>query len=619
MRWLRVPPLTISAKVTFVFVLLAGALIAGLSVPSYRSASAALQAATLSQVASAADEKKAALENWVEERKIDLASLAASPDLLGLVAQLTGPEAATAPDRVAADLRWRVAANPHILALSVMDPDTGQVIASSDPSAVGKVGESLPVLVKGRTGPYIQAGYLPPGGDKLVASAGTPLRATDGALLAVLGVTLDMSELTTIVQRRTGRQTTDDAFLINSAALFVTQPRLSPGVVVLKQGPQSLAVTNVLAGKEGAQTWTDYRKMTVLGAYRWIPELQLALIIKVDQIEAEAPVRDVRKAFLIAGVAAFLAACVVAFWLVGLVTLPLRRLAKDAHDIGEGNLDLRPSVRSRDEIGRLAEALASMATNLKTTMASRDELEREIEGRKRMARKVSSALVELQRSNLDLEQFAYVASHDLQEPLRMVASYTQLLSERYQGQLDDKAQTYIHYAVDGASRMQRLVNDLLAFSRVSTQGRPAEPVDSQASLKEALLDLAASIEESRAIVTNDDMPIVRADSTQLPMLFQNLIGNAIKFRGEASPCVHVSARKNDGEWLFSVEDNGIGIEPQYADRVFEIFQRLHSRDEYPGTGIGLALCKRIVERHGGKLWFESIPGKGSTFYFTLPI
>jgi PAS domain S-box-containing protein len=242
----------------------------------------------------------------------------------------------------------------------------------------------------------------------------------------------------------------------------------------------------------------------------------------------------------------------------------------------------------------------------------------DITERKQAEERIRKGLVDLERSNQDLEQFAYVASHDLQEPLRMVASYTALLAQRYEGQLDDKAQTYIHYAVDGATRMQRLINDLLSYSRVSTQARPPEPVDSHAVLGEALRNLTVAIEESRAIVSNDDLPTVLADAPQLVQVFQNLIANAIKFRGQASPHVHVSARKEGGVWLFSVADNGIGIDSPHAERLFVIFQRLHTRQEYPGTGIGLAVCKRIVERHGGKIWFESKSGKGSTFFFTLP-
>ena len=244
--------------------------------------------------------------------------------------------------------------------------------------------------------------------------------------------------------------------------------------------------------------------------------------------------------------------------------------------------------------------------------------ERDITDRKRAEERLQREVDALARSNKELEQFAYVASHDLQEPLRMVASFTQLLAQKYEGQLDDKARKYIDYAVDGAVRMQRLINDLLTYSRIGTQGKPPEPTDSHAVLDETLRNLQAAIQENRAIVTNDDLPTVHVDASQLLQLFQNLVGNAVKFHGADPPRIHVSARDLGREWVFSVKDNGIGIEPQYADRIFVIFQRLHTRDEYPGTGIGLALCKRIVDRHGGRIWFESEPGKGSTFFFTVP-
>jgi light-regulated signal transduction histidine kinase (bacteriophytochrome) len=200
----------------------------------------------------------------------------------------------------------------------------------------------------------------------------------------------------------------------------------------------------------------------------------------------------------------------------------------------------------------------------------------------------------------------------------MVSSYTQLLAQRYEGQLDDTARKYIHYAVDGAIRMQTLINDLLAYSRVGTRSQPLAPTDSHSALGEAIRNLVVMIEENHAIVTNDDLPTVRADASQLVLVFQNLLANAIKFRREDLPRVHVYAQDHGREWVFSVQDNGIGIAPQHAERVFVIFQRLHTREEYPGTGIGLAVCQRIVERHGGKIWFESEPGKGATFFFTMP-
>ena len=229
--------------------------------------------------------------------------------------------------------------------------------------------------------------------------------------------------------------------------------------------------------------------------------------------------------------------------------------------------------------------------------------------------------LDLARSNAELERFAYVASHDLQEPLRMVSSYTQLLAKRYKGKLDANADEFINYAVDGASRMQKLINDLLALSRVGTQAKPSEPVDTAATLARVLSDMQPTIEAAGAtVVRPDHLPVVLADGTQVHQLFQNLVGNALKFKAEALPRVEIRVEpvENGAFWQFAFQDNGIGIEPQYFERIFVIFQRLHNKESYPGTGIGLAICKKIVERHGGKLWVDSKAGEGTTFLFTLP-
>jgi len=224
----------------------------------------------------------------------------------------------------------------------------------------------------------------------------------------------------------------------------------------------------------------------------------------------------------------------------------------------------------------------------------------------------------LTRSNEDLKEFAYMASHDLQEPLRMVSSYVQLLGRRYKGKLDADADEFIGYAVEGAYRMQKLINDLLAYSRIGTQGKDFKPTDCEAIFEQAIYNLQTAVEESGTVVTHDTLPTVPADATQLIQVFQNLIGNAIKFRSTELPRVHVSAERRTSEWLFSVCDNGIGIDPQNHDRIFAIFQRLHGRGEYAGTGIGLTICRKIVERHGGRIWVTSELGKGATFYFTIP-
>jgi light-regulated signal transduction histidine kinase (bacteriophytochrome) len=225
---------------------------------------------------------------------------------------------------------------------------------------------------------------------------------------------------------------------------------------------------------------------------------------------------------------------------------------------------------------------------------------------------------ELKRSNEELAQFAYIASHDLQEPLRMVASYTQLLSRRYKGKLDADADEFIAFAVDGANRMQRLIQDLLAYSRVGTKGKDLVDTSSEDALQQAVTNLRSAIEGGGALVTHDPLPTVLADESQLIQLFQNLVGNAIKYQSPGVPRVHVSAARNGGsKWIFSVKDNGLGIDSKYFERIFGMFQRLHKRDEFSGTGIGLAICKKIAERHGGRISVESQPGQGSTFSFAL--
>jgi PAS domain S-box-containing protein len=242
---------------------------------------------------------------------------------------------------------------------------------------------------------------------------------------------------------------------------------------------------------------------------------------------------------------------------------------------------------------------------------------RDITARRAAEAHLLNKVEELNRSNVELERFAYIASHDLQEPLRMVASYTQLLARRYKGKLDKDADEFISFAVDGAQRMQRLIQDLLLFSRVGTQGVELVETSSEDALQLALVNLRKAVKASSALITHDPLPAVMADEMQLMQLFQNLVGNAIKYQKPGVPTVHISATRSGSKWDFSVKDNGLGIEPQYFEKIFGMFQRLHKREEFAGTGIGLAICRKIVERHGGAITVESQPGQGSTFHFVL--
>lgn len=295
---------------------------------------------------------------------------------------------------------------------------------------------------------------------------------------------------------------------------------------------------------------------------------------------------------------------IISFFLARTITKPVGEIVKGVKSFSSGNLNYRINIKSKDEIGELASSFNKMAEDLSKTLVSKDKLEKTME--------------ELARSNAELEHFAYIASHDLQEPLRMMKGFSQLLRRRYKGKLDSDADEFITYITDGATRMQRIIDDLLMYSRVGTRGKPFEPTDCKAILDQVLLNLQVVIQENKVAITHDPLPTVMADPSQMVQLFQNLLGNAIKFRGKEPPRIHISAKRKGNEWVFSVCDNGIGIDPQYAERIFMVFQRLHGKDEYPGTGIGLAICKKIVERHGGRIWVESELGKGSTFYFTLP-
>lgn len=274
---------------------------------------------------------------------------------------------------------------------------------------------------------------------------------------------------------------------------------------------------------------------------------------------------------------------------------------------------LRPDGESRDLLlwGRPRRGADGTVTGLAGAAQDITEV-------RRTERELAARARDLERSNADLEHFAYAASHDLQEPLRMVASYVQLLARRYRGKLDRDADEFIAFAVDGAERMQKLIRDLLTYSRVTRLSKPGEPVDLGQTLRAAMANLKVAIEDSGACITAGMLPTVKGDATGLTALVQNLLANAIKFRGPRPPTITLGAERRGDEWLFSVRDDGIGFDPKHAERIFIIFQRLNTSEKVEGSGIGLAICRKIVERHGGRIWAESVPGVGSAFHFTLP-
>ena len=455
-----------------------------------------------------------------------------------------------------------------------------------------------------------------------------PVEAPDGRTLAgIVFVALDLKWLNQLAAR---------ADLREGSTLTVIDRK---GVILLHYAPASdagdaigvslageAAAQDVLkSGAEGSLLTRGPDKVERLYAFTPLSRtggLPDAFVIVGTPIEVAYATanRLLAQNLAFLGVVALLA--FVAAWAFGdfFVLRQVRGLVLATQRMRHGDLTARSGVvYTPGELGELARGFDEMAVALEQRVTdlqqARDELRRLNE---ELEQRVIERTRELKRSNEDLEQFAYVASHDLQEPLRMITSYMQLLRQRYGPKLDSDANEFIGFALDGGTRMQQLIADLLAYSRVGTRGRPFEPVDLAEVFLRTRQNLEVAIQETSATVTADALPVVPGDPVQLVQVLQNLIANAIKFRGEAPPRVHLRAVREGDEWHVTVRDNGIGISPQDFDRIFVVFQRLHHRDKYPGTGIGLSICKKIVERHGGRIWVESSPGHGSTFHFTLP-
>ena len=367
-------------------------------------------------------------------------------------------------------------------------------------------------------------------------------------------------------------------------------------------GPGEVANNDVAAGK--ARFDAVRRAFGVLQA-------NLAAARADARSDLDSAASTLTAALVFAAVILLGALAAVALIARNIVAKPIGRLADQVRTVTSGALR-RPIERGGPrDVAALGGDVEAMRVRILLELEAVQIAQAEIEAQ----------AADLARSNAELEQFAYVASHDLQEPLRKVTSFCQMLERRYAGQLDERADQYIAFAVDGAKRMQILINDLLAFSRVGRVGREPELVDADDLVTSAKANLAAGIEETGAeIEVVGDLPVVHGERTLLTLVFQNLIGNGIKFHGDDTPRVRVSAERDDGFWRFTVADNGIGIDPEYAERIFVIFQRLHPKDAYAGTGIGLAMCRKVVEHHGGRIWLEpSANGSGSTFRFTLPV
>jgi len=514
----------------------------------------------------------------------------------------------------------------------------GEVIASSNSGTIGlKIGDQPCFRDILRGAPLVVSNLLKDGATgQLTFIIARGIRDAQGTLKGVVFAPVQPSELGRRVLNLPRLQRGMITVFDPEGTLVVVLPEAKLTLEQRRWKDKDPLLAVALAGKASAGSLVSPIGGNLRIGAR-VPVAGLGWVVGASRPATEVSAPLLRQLALnlaiIAGVVAVSAG--LAFLISRRISRPVRDLRQAALAVGRGDLDRRVDVRGVAELVELGETFNLMAAGLKAAREDREkaqaalqeanahleqrtaeletinrQLQEEAAERKRVAE-------DLARSNKDLEQFAYVASHDLQEPLRIVSGYLQLIERRYKGKLAAEADEFINFAVEGAARMQALIQDLLAYSRVGTQGRRFAPTDCEKVFERAVGNLGRAVTDSGATVTHDPLPTVLADATQLVQVFQNLIGNAIKFRGAEPPRIHVAARPQDGRWLFSVRDNGIGLEPQYAERIFVLFQRLHPRDKYPGTGIGLSVCQRIIERHGGRIWVESKPGEGSTFHFTL--
>lgn len=570
---------------------------------------------TLDWLTVVTETKKMHVEEFLEGKKIRVKDFSSDGLIRNSLERIEKNEPDA--DQIAKDLNRHLLVNKLpiarcLVAIAALDTE-GKVIACTKGTLMGNDMSGQAFFTQGRKDIFVdQRRYIPELEIDVIPLSAPLTSKESGEPIGVLVNFIELGALSSITANTGGLGRTGEIYLVSKDKVMLTESRFLRDAP-LREIVDTEPVRRGVMDQEMTGVYANYSGVRVVGASKVLPEYGWTLLAEIDASEAFAPLRLLSIIAAVLGGIAIGAVTGTGIAFALSVARPIKKLTEAANRFRAGELEYSVKMDRKDEIGVLASSFNDMAKEL-------NELTRDLERRvaERTAESEARAK-ELARSNGELQQFAYVASHDLQEPLRMVRGYTQLLAHRYKDQLGEEANEFVDYIVDGASRMQMLINDLLSYSQVGTQGKPLEPTDCNGVLEKVLFNLQAAVKESGAVIMHEPLPIVLADSPQLVQVFQNLISNAIKFRKqEEVPNIHIAGRRKDNEWVFAVKDNGIGIDPKHFDRLFRIFQRLHNRSEYPGTGIGLAICKKVVERHGGRIWVESEEGKGSTFYFTIP-
>lgn len=598
-------------------------------------------------------------DRWIHSNKRFLESVAQRPSVVLYIEIMNSNEKNSEAYEVAVrglidhHLITNLTESGGITDISVMDPLTGVIVASSDETLVGKFRENRDFYMEGQEHTFVSTVEYNPAQQHNALHISTPIRNSAGKLIGVMAGHVDLGELSRIMMEDQYSMETQETYLVSAAKLLITSPK-NREEADLQEVLLSDGLEDCVLGNNGFGQYENYAGIPVYGSYLWSEQWAFCILTEVELGVANQPTQRLGTITMVVGAGVSVLIIVLSIVFSRILTRPFDALLEGVHQIGVGNLDYRIPIARENEFGVLGNEINAMANNLfmsqelnekmfAEVQGARDHLEQQVEERTKDLRMAQLATMnmfvdleeaqkelegqaqELKRSNEELEYFAYVASHDLQEPLRMVASYLQLIERRYNDKLDDSGREFIQYAVDGAMRMKDLINDLLAYSRVGTQGRPFEWLELNSVVGRVCANLQPTIEREKAIITVGDLPAVMADERQMVQLFQNLVANGIKFHGEEPPIILITGQtflspETNSEWCkVSIKDNGIGIDPQYFDRIFVIFQRLHTTNEYKGTGIGLAISKKIVERHGGMISVKSSPGNGCEFSFVFPI
>jgi signal transduction histidine kinase len=598
---------SIKAKLTFCLLAVSVVPILFLSYVAFRTAKEEIRQEILGHLSGAVSLKRDSIEQWYQERRAQVLLIPRDPDFEGQALVLLGAAVESRRELEAyrvVDRHMRPFISPDGFYDEVFLMDVaGQIIYSTNPDQEGTYKTNRPYFKEGMRDLYIQNMYHSITIGRTTSTIALPIRQGRQPV-GVLAFRLRVNRLHEIMRSYAGLEPEGDMYLVNNQNYFATDPAGHTGYA-MERVNYSEPVRRCLEDHGGAGELVSYHGREVLAAFLYMPEYRLCIVGELATETAYQPVSHMQRLMILLTGSTLAAVMLIAFFVSTSISRPILELTALTTRAAAGDMDQAIQSDLRDELGTLAQSFNTMLANLRRRTQ------------------------ELARSNADLEEFAYVVSHDLKEPLRSVSGFIELLNRRYRETLDGTARGYVDRSLVGAERMKALIDDLLLYARTSTGPRALERVDTHALVKEVLSALTKSVREADARIELSPLPVIQAEPAQISRLFQNLIANAIKFRRDEPPAIRVSAevepqpgpRRGPGPgeqvWRFSIQDNGIGIEPEYAERVFQVFKRLHSHEEYPGTGIGLSICKKIAERHGGRIWLESRPGVGTTVHFTI--